>query len=645
MTELECRPLRTLKEIEEWTSEDVLNKLKQSTICLRKKGHVNERVPRTLVCHDMRGGYLEDRFIQGDSDQKSYNFYHWQLIDIFVYFSHNLVTIPPVTWINAAHRNGVKILGTFITEWDDGFATCKEFLSSESSLQALADKMVTMTTFYKFDGWLINIENKIEEQKVSNLCKFVEYLTLKLHEALPESLVIWYDSVITTGELKWQDQLNDTNSMFFDACDGIFLNYCWNSEKLLNSKTSSMSKERPLDVYVGIDVFGRGCLGDGGYNTIEALTAVRQYSLSAAIFAQGWVYEKYGKDDFIDNENRFWDLLSDLCPTSVWRNGYLSSSFCLGAGRSVYLNGKVLHGSQWYNINLQDIQPFFRRKQAVSQQSLQPLQNLDPCFDCAYLGGSCLTYQGELPADGMPQLFRLFDLEIKCNDSYIISYTYKTNEVNRVFLEIEGTRDNERKLFIFPPDTNQDGELLTFSNTSLQNTPEDNSKKSRYNDVIIQPKPVEDVLQKVCDQICLPEKDNGWETRWYILDSKHFEDITMTSILCGISSQSKENQTVHVGQVQVFPNSLLRVPTINNIQCTQLIDNITCISWTCSHPLDVNYYIVYHEGSNGYEYLGRSATTDFVTPDITSFDKSSTFGIQAVLNIGLVTNVIKSNKS
>jgi hypothetical protein len=38
---------------------------------------------------------------------------------------------------------------------------------------------------------------------------------------------------------------------------------------------------------------------------------------------------------------RFWDLLSDLCPTSVWRNGYLSSSFCLGAGRSVYLNGKV----------------------------------------------------------------------------------------------------------------------------------------------------------------------------------------------------------------------------------------------------------------------------------------------------------------
>jgi hypothetical protein len=37
----------------------------------------------------------------------------------------------------------------------------------------------------------------------------------------------------------------------------------------MNSKTLSMSKDRPLDVYVGIDVFGRGCLGGGGYNTIE----------------------------------------------------------------------------------------------------------------------------------------------------------------------------------------------------------------------------------------------------------------------------------------------------------------------------------------------------------------------------------------
>ena len=57
--------------------------------------------------------------------------------------------------------------------------------------------------------------------------------------------------------------------MFFDVCDGIFLNYCWKDENLKASKTLAVAENRPYDVYVGIDVFGRGCLGGGGFNTCE----------------------------------------------------------------------------------------------------------------------------------------------------------------------------------------------------------------------------------------------------------------------------------------------------------------------------------------------------------------------------------------
>lgn len=51
------------------------------------------------------------RFIQGSAAQQPYAFYHWQYIDVFVYFSHHTVTIPPVGWTNAAHRHGVCVLG------------------------------------------------------------------------------------------------------------------------------------------------------------------------------------------------------------------------------------------------------------------------------------------------------------------------------------------------------------------------------------------------------------------------------------------------------------------------------------------------------------------------------------------------------
>ncbi|GAB4831980.1 Cytosolic endo-beta-N-acetylglucosaminidase 1 [Ancistrocladus abbreviatus] len=67
--------------------------------------------PRLLVCHDMKGGYVDDKWVQGGENPEAYAIWHWYLIDVFVYFSHNLVTLPPPCWTNAAHKHGVKVLG------------------------------------------------------------------------------------------------------------------------------------------------------------------------------------------------------------------------------------------------------------------------------------------------------------------------------------------------------------------------------------------------------------------------------------------------------------------------------------------------------------------------------------------------------
>ena len=51
------------------------------------------------------------RLYGGHNEVSAYTFYHWPLVDEFVYFSHELVTVPPCCWVDAAHLHGVVIYG------------------------------------------------------------------------------------------------------------------------------------------------------------------------------------------------------------------------------------------------------------------------------------------------------------------------------------------------------------------------------------------------------------------------------------------------------------------------------------------------------------------------------------------------------
>lgn len=74
-------------------------------------------------------------------------------------------------------------------------------------------QLVEIQKIYGFDGWLLNIENKIEH--VELLRDFVELVTVQTHQQDSEAVVIWYDSVTKDGHLKWQDQLNQENKYEF----------------------------------------------------------------------------------------------------------------------------------------------------------------------------------------------------------------------------------------------------------------------------------------------------------------------------------------------------------------------------------------------------------------------------------------------
>ena len=65
--------------------------------------------PRLLVCHDMAGGYGADAPVQGCADCGAFRLLHWHAVDVFVYFSHHLVTLPPPGWVAAGHCHGVPV--------------------------------------------------------------------------------------------------------------------------------------------------------------------------------------------------------------------------------------------------------------------------------------------------------------------------------------------------------------------------------------------------------------------------------------------------------------------------------------------------------------------------------------------------------
>lgn len=54
------------------------------------------------------------------------------------------------------------VVGTFITEWDDGKEIWGKLLADHALLNRVAKLLVDIADHYGFDGWLVNIENSIE---------------------------------------------------------------------------------------------------------------------------------------------------------------------------------------------------------------------------------------------------------------------------------------------------------------------------------------------------------------------------------------------------------------------------------------------------------------------------------------------------
>jgi endo-beta-N-acetylglucosaminidase D len=191
--------LETFEQVASWAPEDSDPLQRSNTPLIRRNilhGTIEEEFgARVLLCHDFSGGYHDyESPCPLGVDEESYTLEYLQYIETFVYFSHRLVTIPPATWTNTLHRNGVKSLGTFIVEPHtsdiERILQYDELDNNGKRVFPIARKLAAMSLFFGFDGWLINLEKTFPKHEW-DLEILLDFLRDLREQLSPHGHIVW----------------------------------------------------------------------------------------------------------------------------------------------------------------------------------------------------------------------------------------------------------------------------------------------------------------------------------------------------------------------------------------------------------------------------------------------------------------------
>lgn len=157
---------------------------------------------------------------------------------------------------------------------------------------------VSLSVGMHFDGWLVNIENQLPASLVPRLVTWLRLFAEESHRCVyqttatdadparrnPESEVIWYDAVTTSGELQWQNNVTPSNRVFLDACDGIFLNYKW-SDDVLSESLPQLPEALRHRVYVSVV----RCIAPLCFLTNSRMCLAVEHGAAGSCSPSGWV--------------------------------------------------------------------------------------------------------------------------------------------------------------------------------------------------------------------------------------------------------------------------------------------------------------------------------------------------------------------
>ncbi|MEM7582058.1 MAG: glycoside hydrolase [Acidobacteriota bacterium] len=381
---------------------------------------------------------------QGSLVFDRFTFNYWQYVDLLVFWGgsagEGLILAPNPGVIDAGHRNGVEVLGTVFfppIAFGGELNWVEDMVQRSGSTFPVADKLIEVAEYYGFDGWFINQEtNGGDAQLATDIRDFIRYVhdNSSLH-------IMWYDSMIESGPIIWQNELNTVNDAFVQenggrVSDSMFLNFFWSTLRLANSRTHAIGLGRsPFDVYAGIDVQANG------FNTPVNWPALfpegSNHVVSLGFFGTNWTFtESSSREQFYQRANRFWIGANrdpaDTTTAEPWIGvaHYVPAyspidsipfvtHFNTGQGNLYAVDGEVLRVGDWNNRALQDVLPTWRWRLDSSGSELLP----ELVWDDAYDGGTSLKVSGTLDATNQLDLFAT---KVPIAGDSVLQIAYKT---------------------------------------------------------------------------------------------------------------------------------------------------------------------------------------------------------------------------
>ncbi|WP_295729423.1 discoidin domain-containing protein [uncultured Muribaculum sp.] len=334
---------------------------------------------------------------QGDYNFTGYQPTYWQYMDKLVYWagsaSEGIIIPPPAPVVDAAHAQGVKVLGQIFfppTYYGGTYDWVVQMCTNENGSYVYAKKLYEIAAYMGFDGWFINSESGGHSGWNGWIREYMSYAEAG---GQPWMEIQWYDARNLVDTEKMKTHINTSQFLEYGAAG----DHRDEAEKIGCTVEQTFSK-----IYAGVQVVNSGYDGWGGQlraampkeghvgsldlfcpeerlwkDWVKSLLNTpdncgqKAYDAVNGVFRYEqnmWVNVK-GDPSYLTPEKETswldptptWPGLSNaMCERSAIQSMPFTSSMCVGVGKHRFVHGKKRATRDWYHSGVQSVLPTWR---------------------------------------------------------------------------------------------------------------------------------------------------------------------------------------------------------------------------------------------------------------------------------------------